>query len=58
LREYPKSSVSNKYTKCSTYVPFRDAMLLQLNSSRDIKADVIIGKDAISDQNITTTFAC
>ena len=57
VKEYPEGSVS-KYTECSTYVPFRDAILLQLNSSKDIKADVIIGKDAISDQNLTTTFEC
>ncbi len=57
VKEYPEGSVS-KYTECSTYVPFRDAILLQLNSSKDIKADVIIGKDPISDQNLTTTFEC
>ncbi len=55
VKEYPEGSVS-KYTEWSTYVPFRDAILLQLNSSKDMKAEVIIGKDAISDQNLTTTF--
>ncbi len=55
VKEYPEGSVS-KYTECSTIVPFRDAILLQLNSSKDIKVDVIIGKDAISDQSLTTIF--
>jgi hypothetical protein len=47
-RDYPEGSVS-KYTEHFTYVPIRDAMLLQLHSLRDMKADVII-------ENINTTF--
>jgi hypothetical protein len=43
---------------CTSDVPIRDAMLFQLHSLRDMKADVIIGKDAIHDQNITTMFEC
>jgi hypothetical protein len=49
-RDYPEGSVS-KYTEHSTYVPIKDAMLLQLHSSRDMKANVII-------ENITTMFEC
>ncbi len=49
-RDYPEGSLS-KYTEHSTYVPIRDAMLLQLHSSKDMKADVVV-------KNIKTTFEC